>query len=85
MDWTGGLDWWTGLVDWTGGLDWWTGLVDWTDWTGGLDWWTGLVDWTGRLTFFVLKLLLCSLMRLCSSLGLAMMHVMVDKPGLCVD
>ena len=20
MDWTGGLDWWTGLVDWTGGL-----------------------------------------------------------------
>ena len=34
MDWTGGLDWWTGLVDWTGGLDWWTGLVD---WTGGLD------------------------------------------------
>ena len=37
MDWTGGLDWWTGLVDWTGGLDWWTGLVD---WTGGLDWWT---------------------------------------------
>ena len=26
MDWTGGLDWWTGLVDWTGGLDWWTGL-----------------------------------------------------------
>ena len=24
MDWTGGLDWWTGLVDWNGGLDWWT-------------------------------------------------------------
>ena len=24
LDWTGGLDWWTGLVDWTGGLDWWT-------------------------------------------------------------
>ena len=46
MDWTGGLDWWTGLVDWTGGLDWWTGLVD---WTGGLDWWTGLVDWTSGL------------------------------------
>ena len=43
VGWTGGLDWWTGLVDWTGGLDWWTGLVD---WTGGLDWWTGLVDWT---------------------------------------
>ena len=21
LDWTGGLDWWTGLVDWTGGLD----------------------------------------------------------------
>ena len=33
LDWTGGLDWWTGLVDWTSGLDWWTGLVD---WTGGL-------------------------------------------------
>ena len=28
LDWTSGLDWWTGLVDWTGGLDWWTGLVD---------------------------------------------------------
>ena len=39
MDWTGGLDWWTGLVDWAGGLADWTGLVD---WTGGLDWWTGL-------------------------------------------
>ena len=39
MDWTGGLDWWTGLVNWTGGLDWWTGLVD---WTGGLDWWTDI-------------------------------------------
>ena len=25
VGWTGGLDWWTGLVDWTGGLDWWTG------------------------------------------------------------
>ena len=33
MDWTCGLDWWTGLVDWTGGLDLWTGLVDWTCWT----------------------------------------------------
>ena len=21
LDWTGGLDWWTGPVDWTGGLD----------------------------------------------------------------
>ena len=39
MDWTGGLNWWTGLVNQTGGLDWWTGLVV---WTGGLDWWTGL-------------------------------------------
>ena len=52
MDWTGGLDWWTGLVDcmnwwtaWTGGLH---ELVDWwTAWTGGLDWWTA---WTGGLT-----------------------------------
>ena len=26
--WTGGPDWWTGLVDRTGGPDWWTGLVD---------------------------------------------------------
>ena len=26
MDWTGGLDWWTGLVDWTGRLDWWTDI-----------------------------------------------------------
>ena len=45
MDWTGGLDWWTGLdggldwtLDWTGGLDWWTGLDGGLD--GGLDWWT---------------------------------------------
>ena len=68
-------------MDWNGGLDWWTGLTGLVDWTGL----TGLVEWTGRLTFFVLKLLLCSLMRPCSSLGLAMMHVMVDKPGLCVD
>ena len=29
MDWTGGLDCWTGLVDWIAGLDWWTGLLDW--------------------------------------------------------
>jgi len=28
--WTGlsGMDWCTGLVEWTGGLDWWIGLVD---------------------------------------------------------
>ena len=26
MDWTGGLDQWTGLVDWTGGLHWWTDI-----------------------------------------------------------
>ena len=40
MDWTGVLDWWTGLVNWTGGLDWWTGLLD---WAGGLDWWSDTV------------------------------------------
>ena len=28
MDWTGGLDWWTGLVDWTGGLDLWTDICN---------------------------------------------------------
>ena len=38
-------------MDWTGGLDWWIGLVD---WTGGLDYWTGLVDWTGGLTLKVI-------------------------------
>ena len=26
LEWTSGLDWWTGLVDWTGGLDWWTDI-----------------------------------------------------------
>ena len=26
MEWTGGVDWWTGGLDWTGGVDWWTGL-----------------------------------------------------------
>ena len=46
MGWTGGLDWWAGLVSWTGELDWWAGLVG---WTGGLDWWAGLVGWTGGL------------------------------------
>ena len=81
LNWTGGLDWWTGLVDWTGGLDWWTGLVD---WTGGLDWWTGLVDWTGELTFFVLKSLLCSLVRPHSPVGLDMMHFSLYKPGLTI-
>ena len=40
-------------MDWTSGLDWWTGLVD---WTGGLDWWTGLVDRTGGLAFLMLKI-----------------------------
>ena len=43
MDWTGGLDRWTGLVDWTGGLDWWTGLV-------GL---TGGLEWTGKNKIFL--------------------------------
>ena len=44
MDWTG-LDNWTGQLDWTIGLDSWTGL-DWTgqlDWTVGLDYWTGFL------------------------------------------
>ena len=45
-------------MDWTGGLDWWTGLVD---WTGGLDWWTGLVDWTGGLTLKIIFTLLIKL------------------------
>ena len=30
MDWTTGLDCWTGLLDWTTGVDHWTGLLDWT-------------------------------------------------------
>ena len=30
LDWTTGLDYWTGLLDWTTGLDYWTGLLDWT-------------------------------------------------------
>ena len=28
VDWTTGLDYWTGLLDWTTGLDYWTGLLD---------------------------------------------------------
>jgi len=28
LDWTTGLDYWTGLLDWTTGLDYWTGLLD---------------------------------------------------------
>ena len=29
LDWTVGLDNWTGQLDWTAGLDSWTGLLDW--------------------------------------------------------
>ena len=29
LDWTIGLDSWTGQLDWTIGLDSWTGLLDW--------------------------------------------------------
>ena len=62
LDWTTGLDYWTGLLDWTTGLDYWTGLLDWTtgldywtgllDWTTGLDYWTGLLDWTTGLDYW---------------------------------
>ena len=45
------MDQWTGPVDWTSGLDRWTGLVDWTSevdqWTGPVDWTSGLDQWTG--------------------------------------
>ena len=34
---------WTEIVDWTGRLDWKTGLGDWTgEWTGRMDWESGL-------------------------------------------
>ncbi|KAJ7986261.1 hypothetical protein DPEC_G00338110 [Dallia pectoralis] len=53
LDWTTGLDHWTGPLDWTAGLDHWTGPLDWTTgldrWTGPLDWTTGLDHWTGPL------------------------------------
>ena len=42
---------WTGL-DWTVGLDNWTGQLD---WTVGLDSWTGQLDWTIGLEFFSIK------------------------------
>ena len=42
---------WTGL-DWTVGLDSWTGQLD---WTVGLDSWTGQLDWTIGLGFFSIK------------------------------
>ena len=41
-------------------------------WTGGLDRWTGLVDWTGGLTFFMLKSLVCPLMKPRSHVGLVL-------------
>ena len=47
LDWTVGLDNWTGQLDWTIGLDSWTGLLD---WTVGLDYWTGF-----RMGFFPLN------------------------------
>ena len=47
---------WTGLMDWITGLNWWTELLDWwtelLDWTTGLHWWTGLLDWTHRLNYW---------------------------------
>ena len=52
MDWTG-LDWTVGLDNWTGQLDWTIGLDNWTgqlDWTVGLDYWTGF-----RMGFFPLN------------------------------
>ena len=57
MDWTDGLDYWTGLkcrkTFFSGGLQ---SL----DWTSRLDWWTGLLDGPkmSQITFFsILKLL----------------------------
>ena len=47
LDWTVGLDSWTGQLDWTVGLDSWTGQLD---WTVGLDYWTGF-----RKGFFFIK------------------------------
>ena len=52
-------------VDWTTGLDYWTGIatrlafdpknravaIYSLDWTTGLDHWTGLLDWNTGLTF----------------------------------
>ena len=52
IQWTGTLDWNTGLEHWTGTLDWNTGLEHWTgtlDWNTGLEHWTGLKHWTGLL------------------------------------
>jgi len=45
LDWTTGLDYWTGLQDWTTGLDY-------QYWTTGLDYRTGLLDWTTRLDYW---------------------------------
>ena len=39
------------------------------------------MDWTGGLTLFVLKSLLCSLMRPHSPEGLDVMHFSLYKPG----
>ena len=39
-------------LDWTVGLDSWTGQLD---WTVGLDSWTGQLDWTIGLEFFSIK------------------------------
>ena len=50
LEWTTGVDYWSGLLDysWTTELDYWTGLMDWTT---GLDYWTGLLDWTTELDY----------------------------------
>ena len=40
VNWSAGLECWTGVLDWSAGLECWTGLL--VNWITGLDCWTGL-------------------------------------------
>jgi len=33
---------WTGILDWNTGLEYWTGILDWNT---GMEYWTGILEW----------------------------------------
>ena len=45
VDWSAGLECWTGVLDWSAGLECWTGVLD---WSAGLEYWKELLEWSTR-------------------------------------
>ena len=37
VDWSAGLECWTGVLDWSAGLECWTGVLEWSHWNGVLE------------------------------------------------